>query len=193
MRFRFLLPTRLKWGALWHTVLASAGIVTMGFGGLFTYKTHFEHPKLSYIPPDDVWREQFQAVLQSSQGNSEILPSSVVVDVSGAVQNPGVYSLSPGARVQDALLQANGFLESADQKYIHQQLKLAEKVVDQQKIYIPFREESPLEVKGESSAPPSSGSKSINQATLAELDAIYRNWRKTSGNDFAGNSLHRLD
>ncbi len=38
----------------------------------------------------------------------------VVVDVRGAVHAPGVYELTPGARMQDAILAAGGLSPSAD-------------------------------------------------------------------------------
>jgi competence protein ComEA len=42
-------------------------------------------------------------------------PQPLVVHVSGAVRNPGVYQLSPGSRVQDAIGAAGGLLPDADE------------------------------------------------------------------------------
>ncbi len=151
----------------------------MVFGGVMTYKTHFEHPQLSYIPTDDTWRQHLDRLVALAQEQTPTAsPSNVLVEVSGAVQRPGVYSLSPGSRVQDVILQANGFLDTASQKYIHQELKLAEKAVDQEKIYIPFVEE---ELNQNSSfekgmSPLSdlhiSENRNINQATQRELESV---------------------
>ncbi len=169
--------TRLPWTALWHGALTCAGLLTVSFGGLFTYKSHFEHPKLSYIPTDDVWQQHLHQLVSASQAEESLVasPSAVLVDISGAVLSPGVYSLSEGSRVQDVVLQANGFLESADQAYIHKDLQLAKKIRDQEKIYIPFQGESAPNVVvspegGEREV--SSGTKSLNQATQKELDAV---------------------
>ena len=57
----------------------------------------------------------------------------IVVHVTGAVQLPGVYRLSPGVRVQDAIEKAGGGTDQAD---VHR-LNLAAKVRDEQQIYVP--------------------------------------------------------
>jgi competence protein ComEA len=41
-------------------------------------------------------------------------PAPLIVHVSGAVTQPGVYTLPAGSRVQDAIQAAGGFLEDAD-------------------------------------------------------------------------------
>jgi len=55
------------------------------------------------------------------------------VYICGAVENPGVYSLREGSRIIDVLNMAGGALEDADLNL----LNLAERIVDEQKIYIP--------------------------------------------------------
>jgi competence protein ComEA len=62
-------------------------------------------------------------------------PTSVpiVVDVTGAVATPGLYSLPEGSRVNDAITAAGGFLENADKSTIN----LAAPVKDGDKIHIP--------------------------------------------------------
>jgi len=61
----------------------------------------------------------------------------IVVDVSGALEKPGVYELFEGARIQDALIAAGGLAEDADREYISKGINLAAKVSDGGKIYIP--------------------------------------------------------
>ena len=55
------------------------------------------------------------------QPESEAMPETgvIFVYVCGSVQNPGVYELSEGSRVCDALDAAGGFSENADQKRIN--------------------------------------------------------------------------
>jgi comEA protein len=65
----------------------------------------------------------------------------VVVHVSGAVKQAGVYRLAPDSRIADALEQAGGATEHADLDA----LNLAEPLQDGQKIHVPR--------KGEVSAP----------------------------------------
>lgn len=55
------------------------------------------------------------------------------VYICGAVSNPGVYTLQEGSRITEVLDMAGGPLEDADLN----QLNLAEKIVDEQKIYVP--------------------------------------------------------
>ena len=54
------------------------------------------------------------------------IPPPIVVYVSGAVAHPGVYALSPGARVADALAAAGGATDGADLT----QVNLARRVRD---------------------------------------------------------------
>lgn len=60
-------------------------------------------------------------------------PPEIVVHVAGAVQSPGVYRLSPEARVIDAIEKGGGATADAD---IHR-LNLAQKIRDGQQIYVP--------------------------------------------------------
>ncbi len=57
----------------------------------------------------------------------------VVVYVCGAVNNPGVYELPGGSRMDDAVCAAGGFSEDADMTYVN----LAAKVSDGLKLQIP--------------------------------------------------------
>jgi len=66
----------------------------------------------------------------------------VVVDVEGAVERPGVYELSVGARVDDALTAAGGFSEDADRIWVRRFVNLAQEIPDGTKIYIPVEGEA---------------------------------------------------
>lgn len=61
----------------------------------------------------------------------------ICVHVSGCVINPGVYMLTEGSRVYEAVLAAGGFAEGADEQF----LNLAEVVKDGQKIRVYTTEE----------------------------------------------------
>lgn len=65
----------------------------------------------------------------------------IKVDISGAVLNPGVYSLASSARVEDVIKKAGGFIASSSAEYISKHLNLSQKLSDGQKIYIPFEGE----------------------------------------------------
>lgn len=57
----------------------------------------------------------------------------IMVHVTGAVANPGLYYLPKDSRVNDAILAAGGFLDNADKSYIN----LAGLVSDGEKIHVP--------------------------------------------------------
>lgn len=69
-------------------------------------------------------------------------PAPLIVHVSGAVQNPGLYELSLGSRAQNAIDVAGGVLEDADTKRIN----LARVLVDGQQVHVPFQGEDTDEV-----------------------------------------------
>jgi competence protein ComEA len=60
----------------------------------------------------------------------------LVVHITGAVPRPGVYALPQGARVQDGISAAGGFLAEADKTNIN----LAQLLEDGEKLDIPFIE-----------------------------------------------------
>ena len=62
----------------------------------------------------------------------------LTVDVSGAVNNPGIYELEEGLRVNDAIEAAGGISETANSEYISKYINRAKKLIDGQKIYIPL-------------------------------------------------------
>jgi competence protein ComEA len=110
----------------------------------------------------------------------------VIVEVSGAVKNPGVYQFESGARVEDAIEKAGGITGEADSEWLEKVINRAAKLVDGQKIYIPKSNEvlgkqnvtlSAKNLAGDQSI--SGGNFSgkekminINTATLAELDSL---------------------
>lgn len=89
------------------------------------------------------------------------------VYVCGAVEKPGVVSLSEGSRAEDALAAAGGFAENAKRDYVN----LAEWVTDGQKLYFPTLEEAEILIEQESG----NGLVNINTAdvdTLCTLPGI---------------------
>jgi competence protein ComEA len=63
---------------------------------------------------------------------------NIVVDVSGAVNKPGVYELKYGSRINDAIKKAGGISDDADYNYFSRNFNLSSFVFDQEKIYVPF-------------------------------------------------------
>lgn len=65
-------------------------------------------------------------------------PELLCVHVCGAVMQPGVYELPAGCRVYEAVQEAGGFAEDADQDYVNQ----AQALRDGVKLVIPTKEEA---------------------------------------------------
>lgn len=65
-------------------------------------------------------------------------PPSVFVDVSGAVNKPGVYEATAGARIADLVELAGGISHEADRLFVARNFNMARMVGDQDKVYIPF-------------------------------------------------------
>ncbi len=65
-------------------------------------------------------------------------PGSIFVHVCGAVMAPGVYELTPGSRVYEAVQAAGGFAEDAEENYVNQ----AQELPDGVKLVIPTKEEA---------------------------------------------------
>ncbi|UUM58439.1 helix-hairpin-helix domain-containing protein [Streptococcus suis] len=107
--------------------------------------------------------------------SSTEVSSQLVVDVKGAVKNPGLYTLEHGSRVNDALLAAGGFSQEADQKSVN----LAQKLSDEAVVYVASKGEN---ISVVASSNPSSamsqnqddkqGLVNLNTATEAELQTI---------------------
>lgn len=60
-------------------------------------------------------------------------PIIIMVDIKGAVSNPGVYKMEDGQRIIELIEKAGGLLEDAESKAIN----FAQKVEDQMVVYIP--------------------------------------------------------
>ncbi len=95
----------------------------------------------------------------------------IVVHITGAVPRPGVYALPQGARVQDAISAAGGFLADADKTGIN----LARLLEDGEKLDIPLAEGSSLVVEPVSVPTESAASTElidINNASQSELETL---------------------
>ncbi|WP_054645505.1 ComEA family DNA-binding protein [Secundilactobacillus oryzae] len=95
----------------------------------------------------------------------------IMVDVKGAVKNPGVFQVTATMRVKDVVDLAGGFNSSADQKHIN----LAQTLSDQQVIYVPVKGE----VKGNpgslSGTPVTSSSPTGDESASSESSQINLN------------------
>jgi competence protein ComEA len=96
-------------------------------------------------------------------------PQPMLIHISGAVAAPGVYSLPPGSRVQDAVQAAGGLLSDADES----QVNLAAFLEDGQKVHIPAQGAAgDLPSDTRSGEPLPDALVNINTASQAELEAL---------------------
>lgn len=100
---------------------------------------------------------------------------TIIVDLKGAVEAPGVYEMKKGNRVIDCLDKAGGLLETADQK----QVNLAQILEDQMVIYIPIEGEELTQITLAQSQEPNTETGldqkekiNLNQATITELTVL---------------------
>jgi competence protein ComEA len=63
---------------------------------------------------------------------------TILVDIEGAVEKPGLFKLPQESRIQDSLVAAGGLSAQADRDYISKNINLATKLTDGAKIYLPF-------------------------------------------------------
>ena len=88
--------------------------------------------------------------------------SRVVVHVAGAVRRPGLYRVSEGKRVADAVARAGGATASADTAAIN----LAAPLADGMQVLVPSR--APAGAAGKTVG----GRVSLSSASVADLDAL---------------------
>jgi competence protein ComEA len=94
----------------------------------------------------------------------------IVVHITGAVPRPGVYALPQGARIQDGISAAGGFLAEADKTSIN----LAQLLEDGEKLDVPYIEGgSPVITTPVPEVVTSTTELiNINTASAAELDSL---------------------
>lgn len=115
-------------------------------------------------------------------GGAASVSGIIFVHVLGAVARPGLFELSEGARVIDAVAAAGGMTEAADPAGTN----LARRLTDGEQLYLPQTGEIPAGVPAEASAgaagassPGGTGDQAgtvvnLNAATLADLDTLPR-------------------
>ena len=94
----------------------------------------------------------------------------IMIDIEGAVVNPGVYKLSTDSRIVDALAAAEGMSEDADRFWVEKNINLAKKASDGLKIYIPRTGEEVLSLsqQGDQAGPVLN----MNTASRSDLESL---------------------
>ena len=124
----------LNWQFVLFVFLALIGLVAV-LVGLYAL-TSFSNQ--NYFPEETAPEASNSASLSSFQG-------FIYVDLAGAVKEPGIYQLVVGSRLATVISQAGGFSSQADSEYVAQELNLAQKLKDGDKVYIYSQEERKYE------------------------------------------------
>lgn len=100
-------------------------------------------------------------------------PAEIVVDVKGAVKQPGIYHLPSDARVYEAIAAAGGATDDADEN----QLNLADFLTDGMAVIVPAKGDDPSELMPVTEGTAgggggTSGKVNLNRATEAELQTL---------------------
>lgn len=118
------------------------------------------------------------SALATATGTPE--PATIVVDVEGAVVEPGIRELPTGARVADAVSAAGGYASDADLEAAAAAINLAEQLTDGSQIVVPRIGAGPAGADPMPAAPGAAppdvdepdGPVNINTASADELEAL---------------------
>jgi len=87
---------------------------------------------------DDKYVLEVSSEQNDDATKEDTVEGNITVDISGAVNKPGVYELDNGARVADLLALSEGAIDESSAMWISRNLNLSKKLEDSTKIYIPF-------------------------------------------------------
>lgn len=102
----------------------------------------------------------------------------IVVEVAGAVVNPGVYNLTANQIIEDALKQAGGLTDQADIALMAKIVNRAALLQNHGKVYVPIRGDTSFSFAESnasttiSGSPPATGPININTASAGGLDTL---------------------
>lgn len=103
---------------------------------------------------------------------SDLGGNEVVIDVAGSVEKPGLYKLTSGSRIGDALVMAGGLAADADREMVAKSINLAEVLKDGGKVYIPRQSDNQKTQIVRESDNQINQKININTASLSELDSL---------------------
>ncbi|MEA2610102.1 MAG: competence protein ComEA [Chloroflexota bacterium] len=115
----------------------------------------------------------------SSSADSGVATAShpvLVVEIVGAIENPGVFRLPPGSRIGDLVTAGGGYSPRVDADRAGRDLNLAAPLHDGDQVRVPSRDDAAAPASRPSAGTPSSGKPGapldLNRATAAELDGL---------------------
>lgn len=162
----------------WETTGIIVGLLLFGILGLNHFGTHHKEDNLNINLEKKVSTITEKKVPMISHVKDKV-SNQVTVDVKGAVNHPGVYSLPSQSRVTDAIKRAGGLSNLADSKSVN----LAQKLQDETVIYVAQKGEKITVVEEEkanniATQGNSKGKFNLNKADLSSLQTISGVWAK---------------
>lgn len=157
----------------WQIALPAVAGLLMATFLIFSQPAKSDQTGLTDFPQTEQTSSSQEQTEETSTEESEEL-SQLTVDVKGAVEKPGLYTLEAGARVNDAVEAAGGLTSQADPKSIN----LAQKLSDEAVVYVASKDENISVVASttaSSAMSPEEKSTSLvnlNTATEADLQTI---------------------
>ncbi|HFI0144756.1 TPA: helix-hairpin-helix domain-containing protein [Streptococcus suis] len=157
----------------WQIALPAAAGLLMTTFLVFSQPAKSDQTGLTNFPQTEQTSSSSELVEETSTEVSEE-PTQLVIDVKGAVEKPGLYTLEVGSRVNDAVAAAGGLTSQADPKSIN----LAQKLSDEAVVYVASKDENISVVASttaSSAMSPEEKSTSLvnlNTATEADLQTI---------------------
>lgn len=155
LRPRFALDTPAAVGV---ALLALAGVL---LGGFYLWRSQ----------PTPLPTPRAEVVSSAASATPTPSPSTVVVDVTGKVRHPGVFTLPLGSRVVDAVRAAGGVRQGADTST----LNLARLLVDGEQVLVGVPAAPGAVPQAGTVAPGTAGASvplDLNAATLEQLDGL---------------------
>lgn len=156
----------------WETTGIIVGLLLFGILGLNHFGTHHKEDNLNINLEKKVSTITEKKVPMIRHVKDKV-SNQVTVDVKGAVNHPGVYSLPSQSRVTDAIKRAGGLSNLADSKSVN----LAQKLQDETVIYVAQKGEKITVVEEEkanniATQGNSKGKINLNKADLSSLQTI---------------------
>lgn len=97
-------------------------ILVLTFVGLFILSIFKKNDTVSVVENNEI-----EEVTVKEEENDTL--DKIMIDIKGAIKNPGVYIMNNGDRVIDAIKKAGGLLETADNSIINLSKKLTDEMV----------------------------------------------------------------